>query len=208
MHKIWWVCLLAHVERQRERGSPWKPKGFQQSIFKGKVRRAIPGCVISSWTILWLVGVEVAGQLTSSVLRHQKIWGLLHVHNHQAVNFVRAGRKLDMSRERRAWKWPETIHLVNNKRPWAENKKAEISELTRNHTFWGDKCPGGRQRKWGKGRNLWFLHVTFAHYALITIKLALQIRRNHHAPRLWHFLSRLNKDPNPFSSREITPFQN
>ena len=131
----------------------------------------------------------------------QKIWGLLHVHNHQAVNFVRAGRKLDMSRERRAWKWPETIHLVNNKRPWAENKKAEISELTRNHTFWGDKCPGGRQRKWGNGRNLWFLHVTFAHYALITIKLALQVRSIHLALIPWHFWSKLNKGKNPSWNR-------
>ena len=84
-----------------------------------------------------IVDVGVAGQLTLSVLRHQKIWRLLHVHNLQAVNFVRASRKLDMSRERKAWKWPETIHLVNNKGPPADNKKVEISELTRNHTFCG-----------------------------------------------------------------------
>ena len=64
-----------------------------------------------------------------------------------------------------------------------------------------------RQKKIRKWKESLVLHVTFAHYALITIKLALQIRRNHHAPRLWHFPSRLNKDQNPLSSREITPFQ-
>ena len=128
------ACACRKTEGE---GFRWKPKGFQQSMFKGKVRKGIPGCVISSCTVLWLVDVGVAGKLTLSVLRHQKIWRLLHVHNHQAVNFVRAGRKLDMSRERRAWKCPETIHLVNNKGPPADIKKAEISELTRNHTFWG-----------------------------------------------------------------------
>ena len=55
-------------------------------------------------------------------------------------------------------------------------------------------------------RNFSFLlHLEFssfwmspvAYYALITIKLTLQLRSTHHAPMQWHFWSKLNKDRNP-----------
>ena len=56
-----------------------------------------------------------------------------------------------MSRQREAQaKWQEIPHLVNKKGPWADRKQ-ETSGLIRTQTFWGNKCPGGRQRKVGKG---------------------------------------------------------
>ena len=67
--------------------NPKLPQGFQQSIFKGQVREGeVTGYVMSSCTILWLVGVEVTGWLTLSILRCQKVWGL-HAHDYQVVNF-------------------------------------------------------------------------------------------------------------------------
>ena len=39
-------------------------------------------------------------------------------------------------------------------------RKAGTSTLIGNHTFWGDKCTGGRQRKVRKGGNLWCLNLT------------------------------------------------
>ena len=79
-------------------------------------------------------------------------------------------------------------------------RKAGASRLTGNHKFWGDKCLGGRQRKVGKGMNLLQLNVTFAHYVLITTKLALQIRSTNTAPMPW---SKLNKDKNPSSPGKL-----
>ena len=48
--------------------------------------------------------------------------------------------------------------------------------------------------------SIWMKSI--AHHALITIKLALQIRKIHYAPMRWHFWSRLNKDKNPFYHRD------
>ena len=49
------------------------------------------------------------------------------------------------------------------------NKRRNLQADSKPHS-WGDKCPGVKQRKVGKGRNLWCSNVTFAPYALITIK--------------------------------------
>jgi len=88
-----------------------------------------------------------------------------------------------MSRESGAQaRWQETKHVVNRGRSMGRQRKAGASRLTGNHKFGGDKCLGGRQRKVGKGMNLLQLNVTFAHYVLITTKLALQIRSTHTAP--------------------------
>ena len=46
---------------------------------------------------------------------------------------------------------------------------------------------------------MWFL----AHYVLITIKLPLQIRSSHHAPKPWHFWCNLKKDKNPSSPQKV-----
>ena len=60
---------------------------FQQSGFKSHVREGqVTGCAISSCTVLWLGDGKVTGRITSSVLRHQKVWGLC-AQEHQAVNF-------------------------------------------------------------------------------------------------------------------------
>ena len=48
-------------------------------------------------------------------------------------------------------RWQETTHLVNSAGPWT-TKKAGTSRLTGKHTFWGGKCPEGRQNKWEKAR--------------------------------------------------------
>ena len=107
-----------------------------------------------------------------------------------------------MSRERGVWaRWQETTQLVNSRGPWAE-KKSRTSRLQESTRLGGEKCPGGRQRKVGKGENLQHLNVDFCSYVIITIYLALQIRSTHHAPRPWHFESKQNKDKNPFSPLE------
>ena len=62
-------------------------------------------------------------------------------------------------------RWQETMHHVNS--GVHEQRKAGTSRLTGNH--WGDKCPGGRQRKMKRGTNL--QNVNCCSYALIAIKL-------------------------------------
>ena len=56
--------------------------------------------------------------------------------------------------------------------PWADRKQ-ETSGLIRTQTFWGNKCPGGRQRKVGKGRISSVPNVTFcslcSHYNKISL---------------------------------------
>ena len=64
---------------------------MSDSAPKQAVRReGVVGCVIKSWTILWLVDDKVTEPcpqvLTSSVIRLQKVWELC-VHSHQVVNF-------------------------------------------------------------------------------------------------------------------------
>ena len=61
------------------------PQGFHQSIFKGYMREGVTGSVISSCTILWLVGIEITG-LTLSILRRQQVWRLRAL-DHQVANF-------------------------------------------------------------------------------------------------------------------------
>ena len=56
---------------------PELPERFQQSIFKAQVRRGVPEHVISSFTVPLFVDGEVAGRLTLSILRCQKVWGYL-----------------------------------------------------------------------------------------------------------------------------------
>ena len=43
--------------------------------------------------------------------------------------------------------WQTAVSMVGQ-------RKARTSRPIRNHTFWGDKCPGGRQRKVRKDTNL------------------------------------------------------
>ena len=52
-------------------------------------------------------------------------------------------------------KWQETTHGGVQ-----GQIKAETSRLTGNHTFWGDKCPGGRQGKVEKSISLQHPNVT------------------------------------------------
>ena len=66
--------------------TPELPEGFQQSAFKGQVRKGIPGSVISPCIILLLVDGDVAAWLTVSILRCQDVWGLL-ARDDQVVNF-------------------------------------------------------------------------------------------------------------------------
>ena len=89
-----WSLKLRKVYCKTEQGdqvahaqeTPGLPEGFQQSAFKGQVRKGMPGSEISSCIILLLVDGEVAAWLTVSILRCQEVCGLL-VHDHQVVNF-------------------------------------------------------------------------------------------------------------------------
>jgi len=58
------------------------------------------------------------------------------------------------------------------------------SQMIGNHTFAGDKCPGCRQVKVEKGKNLQCPNVSCyslrPHYNKIITKLAMQIRSTHH----------------------------
>ena len=67
------------------------------------------------------------------------------------------------------------------RRSFSRKRKAETSRLTGNHTFWGDKGPRGKE-SWEKAGISGILMQPFAPCALITIKLALQIRSSHDAP--------------------------
>ena len=86
---LWWMkvqCVLQTPSKEYGQlmlKSPRLPDGFQRSVFKGKVKESIAGCVISSFTILWLIERK---KVTVSILRLQWAWGLC-VHGHHAVNF-------------------------------------------------------------------------------------------------------------------------
>lgn len=71
-------------------------------------------------------------------------------------------------------------HVVQTAETMGRQRKAGTSRLTGSHTFGGNKCPGGRQRKVGKGVNLQHLNVTGGsscpHCNNTVIKLAMQIR--------------------------------
>ena len=73
---------------------------------------------------------------------------------------------------------------ITNSRVHGWIKKSQTSRLIENHTFFGGKCPGGRQRKVEKSTNLQCPDVTCCslcpHYGEIIIKLATQIRSTHH----------------------------
>ena len=62
-------------------------------------------------------------------------------------------------------------HIMQTAGFMGRQRKAGTSRLSGNHTFWGDKCSGGRQRKVEKASNLQSPKEPVAHYALITIKL-------------------------------------
>lgn len=84
-------------------------------------------------------------------------------------------------RQRARGGWRASTHPVN--KGGIGQRKSATSGMTGSHTFWGDTCLGSKEKA-GKSGNLWCLIATFAHYVLITIKLALQIRSSHHALRL------------------------
>ena len=75
--------------------------------------------------------------------------------------------------------------------------KAGTSRMTGNHTFGvcGLSWVSWRQTKKGRKRQEFLVakYNLYVHYALIIIKLALQIKSSHHAPMPWHFRSRSNK---------------
>ena len=70
--------LQGHARRMGRSCSPLtpnSPKGLSKAFLKASWGSIAPGYVISSCAILWLVDVEVIGQLTLSILRHQKVPG-------------------------------------------------------------------------------------------------------------------------------------
>ena len=79
-----------------------------------------------------------------------------------------------MSRERGRVCGPDgrKHRLVNNRGPWVDKDKAETFRLTGSDIYWGDKAPRGRQKKCEEAGISRVGMEPFAHYALITIKLA------------------------------------
>lgn len=71
--------------------------------------------------------------------------------------------------------------------------------MTGNHTLWGCKCTGGRQRKVEKDANLQHPNVICCSLCPYYNKLVMQIRSTQHVRTAWHFQSKLNKDKNPSS---------
>ena len=65
------------------------------------------------------------------------------------------------------------MHLVNSGGAMGGHRKAGTPRLSENDTFWGEKCPGGRQRKVGQGRSLLHPNVTCcslcSHYNKISL---------------------------------------
>ena len=57
--------------------------------------------------------------------------------------------------------------------PWTDKEKQESNQTNRKLHVGGGKCPGGRQRKVGKGKNRQCLNVTFCslcpHYSKISL---------------------------------------
>ena len=60
----------------------------------------------------------------------------------------------------------------------------------------------GDKERWKKGRNLQCLNVTCCSLCPHYNKISLADKNYHHAPRPWHFGSRLSKDKNPSSLQE------
>ena len=97
--------LQGHARRTGGLSSPQTPnslKDFSKAFLKARWGRGVPGYVISSCTILWLVDVEVTGQLTVSILRHQKVRGL-RAHEHQVVDFFRL--VVILASDKQLWKY-------------------------------------------------------------------------------------------------------
>ena len=85
---------------------------------------------------------------------------------------LRAGRQLDMSKERRGTGQMAGNHISSEHRgSLGKQRKAGTSRLTGNHIFWGDVS--WRQRKVRKGGNLQCPNVTFCsicpHYNKISL---------------------------------------
>ena len=73
---------------------------------------------------------------------------------------------------------------------------------TGNHTFWVISVLKAGKERWGKAGISCIQMQAGAHYALIIVKLDLQIRSTHHAPTPWHFWSKLSKDKSSSSPWE------
>ena len=105
-----------------------------------------------------------------------------------------------MSREMETGaRWQEITHLVNS---WVHGQRKQEPPDGQETTLWVISVLEAHKERWGKVGISWVLMQPIAHYGLITIQLALQIRSTQHAPMPWHFWSKLNKDKNPSSPQE------
>ena len=77
-------------------------------------------------------------------------------------------------------RWEDTTHLIS-RGLWTDKESRSLQTNRKPHIL-GDKVPSSRQRKVRKARDLLLLMQHFACCALITIRLALQIRSTHHVP--------------------------
>ena len=124
-------------------------------------------------------------------------WNLLIVTLAEWISIVLLEQQItryEQSRGCASVKWQEQRGSSSRQR------KAGTSRLIENWVCWVLEVD---KERWETVRfSSIYLMVTFAHYALITIKLALQRGGTHHAPTPWHFRSRLNKVKNPSSLQE------
>lgn len=81
-------------------------------------------------------------------------------------------------------------------------RKARTSTLTGNRTFWGDKGPEVRQRRWKRVRISDVQMYPAAHYAFVTVKSAVQVRtaiiHRHRDP-----FDKKTKIPSPFGKVKL-----